>query len=80
MNRMLGVLWPTQCIGPHAARSAAVWSGKVLPLSEAVITIKFVVDKDNAGSLSYKILGVNLGPSVDLDKVSTNTLEVTFAK
>jgi hypothetical protein len=39
----------------------------------------FVVDKDNNDSLSYKIVGVNLDPSVDLDKVSTNTLTVTLA-
>ena len=63
------------------ARSAALTeSVTAMPLSEASITLKFVVDKDNGGSLSYKVAGINLGPSVDLDKVSTNTLTVTFAK
>lgn len=62
------------------ALSAKIAAGvKTLPLSEATITIKFVVDKDTSGSLSYKIFGVNLDPSVDVDKVSTNTLVVTFA-
>ncbi len=63
------------------ATSSAVANGvKALPLSEATITIKFVVDKDNGGSVSYKILGINLGPTVDFDKVSTNTLAVTRSK
>jgi hypothetical protein len=63
------------------ATSAKVASSvTALPLSQATITIKFVVDKDNGGSLSYKVLGVNLGPNVDLDKTSTNTLAVTFSK
>lgn len=63
------------------ATSAKIASSvTTLPLSQATITIKFVVDKDNGGSLSYKVLGVNLGPNVDLDKTSTNTLVVTFSK
>ena len=63
-----------------ATSSAVANSVKALPLSEATITIKFVVDKDTGGSVSYKILGINLGPSVDFDKVSTNTLAVTLSK
>jgi hypothetical protein len=51
-----------------------------LPLTEATIKIQFVVDKDTGGSLSYQVAGVNLGPSVDFDKTSKNTLEVTFSK
>ena len=27
VNRMLGVLWQTQCIGPRGVRNAAEWSG-----------------------------------------------------
>jgi hypothetical protein len=61
-----------------ATAAALANNVKALPLSEATITIKFVVDKDSSGSLSYKIFGINLGPSVDLDKVSTNTLAVTL--
>jgi len=63
-----------------ATSSALANSVTTLPLSEATITIKFVVDKDTGGSVSYKILGINLGPSVDWDKVSTNTLAVTLSK
>jgi len=66
----------------RAIATAAQVAGGVttLPLTEATITIKFVVDKDNSGSVSYKIMGINLGPSIDFDKVSTNTLAVTFSK
>jgi hypothetical protein len=65
-----------------AIATAAQVAGSVtaLPLTDATITIKFVVDKDSSGSISYKILGLNLGPSIDFDKVSTNTLVVTFEK
>lgn len=65
-----------------AIYSASVTASQVqvLPLKESTITIKFVVDKDNGGSLSYKILGISLGPNVDFDKVSTNSLVVTFGK
>jgi hypothetical protein len=66
----------------RAVATAAQIAGGVtsLPLTEATITIKFVVDKDNGGSISYKIIGLNLGPNIDFDKVSTNTLAVTFSK
>jgi len=67
----------SRAIGTSAKIASSVTSP---PLSEATITIKFVVDKDNGGSLSYKILGINLGPNVDLDKTSTNALAVTFTK
>jgi hypothetical protein len=70
-----------QILAQAIATSAKIASSvTTLPLSEATITIKFVVDKDNGGSVSYKVLGVNLGPSIDLDKTSTNTLAVTFSK
>ena len=61
-----------------AAKVAA--SVTALPLTEATITVKFVIDKDNSGSISYKVLGVSIGPTVDLDKTSTNSLAVTFSK
>jgi hypothetical protein len=71
----------TEVLARAIATSASLTaSTSTLPLTEATITIKFVVDKDSGGSLSYKIMGVNLGPSVDLDKTSTNTLAVTFSK
>ncbi len=71
----------TDVLSRAVATAAKVASNVTqLPLTEATIKIQFVVDKDNGGSLSYKVLGVNLGPSVDLDKTSTNTLEVTFSK
>jgi hypothetical protein len=52
----------------------------VLPLSQGVVKLQFVVEKKTDGSLSYQIMGINLGPSVNLDNTSTNTLEVTFTK
>ena len=65
-----------------AISTAAAVAAQVtqLPLSQAVITIQFAVVKDNGGSLSYKIAGINLGPNVDFDKTSKNTLAVTFTK
>lgn len=71
----------TDVLSRAIATAAQVASKVTAPaLSQATITIKFVVDKDNGGSLSYKILGLSLGPNVDLDKTSTNTLAVTFSK
>jgi hypothetical protein len=65
-----------------AVASAALTASKVseLPFSEATIKLTFAVDVKNGGSISYKILGINLGPEVDFEKTSKNTLEVTFAK
>lgn len=65
-----------------AVATAAQITSKVtaIKLSQAVIKIQFVVDKETSGSISYKILGVTLGPSIDVDKTCTNTLEVTFKK
>jgi hypothetical protein len=50
------------------------------PLSQGVVKLQFVVEKKSDGSISYKVLGIDLGPSVNLDNTSTNTLEVTFSK
>jgi hypothetical protein len=66
-----------RAIGLSAKIASSV---STLPLAEATITIKFVVDKDTGGSISYKIAGIDLGPNIDFDKVSTNTLTVTFSK
>ena len=76
---------PTQSLQnvlANAIATAAQIASKVtrIKLSQAVIKMQFVVDKDINGSISYKILGVTLGPSIDVDKTSTNTLEVTFTK
>jgi len=76
---------PTASLKDVLAKAIATAAGvansvKTLPLSEATFTIKFVVDKDNGGSVSYKILGISLGPNIDFDKVSTNTLAVTLSK
>jgi hypothetical protein len=81
-NAVGGGLPSLKDVLPRAIATAAQIASEVTApaLSEATITIKFVVDKDNGGSLSYKILGLTLGPNVDLDKTSTNTLAVTFAK
>jgi hypothetical protein len=81
-NAVGGGLASLKDVLPRAIATAAQIASKVTApaLSQAIITIKFVVDKDNGGSLSYKILGLSLGPNVDLDKTSTNTLAVTFVK
>jgi hypothetical protein len=81
-NAVAGGLASLKDVLPRAIATAAQIASKVTApaLSQATITIKFVVDKDTGGSLSYKILGLSLGPNVDLDKTSTNTLAVTFAK
>jgi hypothetical protein len=50
----------------------------VLQLSEATISLEFVVDKDTSGKLSFKVLGATVGGNIDLDKTSKNSLKVTF--
>lgn len=63
------------------ATSAAVVSQiHTLPFSQGTVKLQFVVEKKNDASLSYKVLGIDLGPSVNLDNTSTNSLEVTFTK
>jgi hypothetical protein len=66
--------------GAIASASSVAAQIKTLPFAEGSVKLQFVVDNKNGGSISYKILGIDLGPSVSLDKASTNTLEVTFAK
>jgi hypothetical protein len=51
-----------------------------LPFKEGTVKIQFVVEKKTDGSISYKVLGIDLGPSINLDNTSTNSLEVTFSK
>jgi hypothetical protein len=63
-----------------ATAAAVATEVEVLPLSEVTVKIEFVVEKTASGGLSFKILGSDVDGSVDFDKVSKNSLEVTFAK
>jgi hypothetical protein len=63
-----------------ATAAATASEVQVLPLSEASVKIEFVVEKKNDGGLSFKVLGYDVTGSIDWDKTSKNSLEVTFSK
>jgi hypothetical protein len=52
----------------------------VLPLSQATVKVEFAVERKNDGGLSFKVLGYDVSGSIDWDKTSKNSLEVTFTK
>jgi hypothetical protein len=65
-----------------AIANAAVLASEVhlLPLREATVKLDFVVEKESGGGLSLKVLGVDIGGDVDFEKVSKNSLEVSFSR
>jgi hypothetical protein len=63
-----------------AMAAAAATEVKTLPLDEATLKVEFVVEKKTGGGLSFKILGADISGDINLENISKNSLEVTFAK
>jgi hypothetical protein len=71
----------TEPLARAIANAAAVASQiNVLQFSEATVKLEFVVEKTTGGKISFKVLGANIGPEVDLEKTSKNSIEVTFSR
>jgi hypothetical protein len=67
----------SQAVATSATTAAEV---QVLPLSQATVKVEFAVERKNDGGLSFKVLGYDVSGSIDWDKTSKNSLEVTFTK